>query len=71
MIFPEVQIRKETVKDRSSGMVMTIITLRRTRVVGDVMIITTERREMIEITTIVDLITRLNYDNGDDNYEEG
>ena len=48
---------------------MTIITLRRTRVVGDVMIITTERREMIEITTIVDLITRLNYDNGDDNYE--
>ena len=50
---------------------MTIITLRRTRVVGDVMIITTERREMIEITTIVDLITRLNYDNGDDNYEGG
>ena len=71
MIFPEVQIRKETVKDRSSGMVMTIITLRRTRVGGDVMIITTERREMIEITTIVDLITRMNYDNGDDNYEGG
>ena len=50
---------------------MTIITLRRTRVVGDVMIITTERREMIEITTIVELITRMNYDNGDDNYEGG
>ena len=26
---------------------------------------------MIEITTIVDLITRMNYDNGDDNYEGG
>ena len=33
------------------------------------MIIISKRKEIIEIKTMVDLIMRMNYGNGDDNYE--